>query len=51
MISAAGTTQRIEFVLDCRNEDALATGTEQGEVVGLGAAADKDYSLWICITE
>ncbi len=40
-----------QIVLDCRNEDPLATGAEQGEVVGLGAAADEDDALWICITE
>src|ERR1700719_5205634 len=38
-------TDRI--VLDRRNEDPLATGAEQGEVDGLGAAADKNDAALI----
>jgi hypothetical protein len=38
-------------VLDRRNEDPLATGTEQAKVIGLGAAADEDHAAWIYITE
>src|SRR5271167_5063256 len=37
-------TDRI--VLDSRNQDPLATGTEQGKVIGLGAAADEDHAAW-----
>src|SRR6202035_3526846 len=42
-------TDRI--VLDRRNQDPLATGTEQSQVIGLGPAADEDDAARIYITE
>ena len=42
-------TDRI--VLDCRNEDPLATSPDQGKVIGFGPTADEDNAAWIHITE
>ena len=48
-----GSRDRVtdRIVLDCRQEDPLATGTKQGKAIGLGPAADENHATWIYIAE